>query len=200
MPSGWGKKIKGKNGSYTNQHLAYGVQSNKWRKKKEGTRRLARKGKRAYRKASDIYKVYKAGKYTVKKGLKNSPQVALKYMKTGAMTYPGSRYIGPGNKLDMGRPKTYGDHLAYIHDHQYDELLKKGANPYGTFNRADRQLLKKADPRKKDQAPVYWGMQLKKLFQKKNMKHKVSTPAPYHVKYASSPKNTYTKGYKKTWK
>ena len=38
-----------------------------------------------------------------------------------SVTLPGSRYIGPGNSLDSGRPTNKFDSIAQIHDIEYDQ-------------------------------------------------------------------------------
>lgn len=114
-------------------------------------------------------------------GLAFSPQVYDNWKRTGAITYPGSRYIGPGNKLDEGEPLTYHDRLAYVHDHQYDELMKKGINPYFTFNEADKQMLRDADFRTVQGAAVALGIGAKRVFRRD--KTKVSQPQSWEVKY-----------------
>lgn len=81
-----------------------------------------------------------------------------------AFTWPGSRYIGPGNKLNEGRPKSYSDRRAYVHDHQYDQLFKVGVNPYFTFNEADRQMIRDSDLTTPEGWAEYLGMKAKQFF------------------------------------
>jgi hypothetical protein len=52
---------------------------------------------------------------------------------------PGYKYLGPGNKLNKGKPKNKNDKVAYIHDVAYDNYIKRGQNPYFSYNDADRQ-------------------------------------------------------------
>jgi len=85
-------------------------------------------------------------------------------VRKGKWMYPGVNYIGPGNKLNEGKPVSYHDRLAYVHDHQYDYLQRKGVNPYFTFNEADRQMLRNVDTRN-DQGMAEWlGMNAKRVF------------------------------------
>lgn len=114
-------------------------------------------------------------------GLAFSPMVFANWQRTGAITYPGSRYIGPGNKLDEGKPLTKHDRLAYVHDHQYSELMEKGVNPYFTFNEADVQMLRDADFRTIQGAAVALGIGAKRLFRRDRTK--VSQPLPWEVQY-----------------
>lgn len=50
---------------------------------------------------------------------------------------PGYKYLGPGNKLDKGKPNNRNDDVAYHHDVAYDKYIKKGKNPYLSYNDAD---------------------------------------------------------------
>ena len=63
------------------------------------------------------------------------------------LTYPGSKYIGPGNAMDLGTPTSEADRLAMQHDQEYDDYLKAGLPPidvYTKYSSADKRLLKKA--------------------------------------------------------
>lgn len=55
---------------------------------------------------------------------------------------PGYKYLGPGNKLNKGKPRNYNDWVAYKHDVGYDELIQQNVNPYWNWNEADEQALK----------------------------------------------------------
>ncbi len=58
---------------------------------------------------------------------------------------PESKYIGPGNKMDLGLPTDDGDALAYLHDEAYDRLLKSGVAPkfvYGGLTQADEDAIR----------------------------------------------------------
>lgn len=57
------------------------------------------------------------------------------------LSLPGYKYLGPGNKLNKGKPLNYNDWVAYLHDHGYDQLLKQGKNPYTNWNRHDEKAL-----------------------------------------------------------
>lgn len=37
------------------------------------------------------------------------------------LTWPGYKYLGPGNSLDKGAPVNYADEVAYEHDLKYDK-------------------------------------------------------------------------------
>lgn len=113
--------------------------------------------------------------------VKGVPKMVKTYKKTGALTFPGSNYIGPGNQLDMGKPTSKADRLAYVHDHHYSELEKKGVNPYFTFNEADRQMLKNNDATTKHGMAVALGINAKRIF--KNDYTPVSKVDPWEKKY-----------------
>ena len=59
------------------------------------------------------------------------------------LTLPGYKYLGPGNKLNKGTPEGYNDMVAYIHDHAYDKIAKKGGNPYLNWSKADADAYRK---------------------------------------------------------
>lgn len=61
---------------------------------------------------------------------------------------PGSKYIGPGNDMDLGKPVDKDDAAAYEHDKEYDRYLKMGykkKDVYLGYSDADERLLKKTD-------------------------------------------------------
>lgn len=56
---------------------------------------------------------------------------------------PGYKYLGPGNKLDKGKPNNRNDDVAYHHDVAYDKYIKAGKNPYINYNDADKNAREK---------------------------------------------------------
>ena len=54
---------------------------------------------------------------------------------------PGYKYLGPGNKLDKGKPNNRNDDVAYHHDVAYDKYIKAGKNPYINYNDADEKAV-----------------------------------------------------------
>ena len=77
----------------------------------------------------------------------------------------GSKYIGPGNPLDMGKPTSKTDAAARLHDIDYDRLLKSGVKPsklYLGFSKADERLMKRSDVTTPEGLATYGGMALKK--------------------------------------
>lgn len=62
-------------------------------------------------------------------------------------TLPGTRYVGPGNPMDLGLPLTDGDALAYEHDLAYGRLLDAGISPkrvYTGLTQADDDAIRAA--------------------------------------------------------
>ena len=57
------------------------------------------------------------------------------------LTFPGYKYLGPGNSLDEGEPVNYDDWVAFFHDIEYDEILKSGQDPYWNWSEADQKAL-----------------------------------------------------------
>lgn len=103
--------------------------------------------------ARDLANPIKMGK-VVKGGLKGK-----------GWTYPGTKYLGPGNSLNRGKPVSSGDKAAYKHDLDYDRLLKKGVKPkklYMGYSKADERLMKRADLTTKHGLAAYGGMAVKK--------------------------------------
>lgn len=95
------------------------------------------------------------------------PQLAAKkFLKLG-LTLPGSKYIGPGNPLNLGAPVTSADAAAYRHDKAYDHYIQSGipaSDVYTKFSKADEQLMKESDITTVHGLATYGGMGLKKMF------------------------------------
>ena len=102
---------------------------------------------------ADIHNPYKMGKM-IKDAAKGK-----------GLVYPGSKYIGPGNPMDRGKPTSSADAAAYQHDLDYDRLLKKGVKPkklYLGYSDADKRLMKRSDITTKHGLVTYGGMAVKK--------------------------------------
>lgn len=54
---------------------------------------------------------------------------------------PGYKYLGPGNKLDKGKPTNRNDEVAFRHDVLYDKYIKEGKNPYLRWSDADEKAV-----------------------------------------------------------
>jgi len=81
------------------------------------------------------------------------------------IVYPGSKYIGPGNAMNLGKPNSKADAAAYQHDLAYDKYLKDGHKKkkvYAGFSKADQQLMNKSDVTTKHGLVTYGGMAVKK--------------------------------------
>jgi hypothetical protein len=57
------------------------------------------------------------------------------------LTLPGYKYLGPGNKLNKGKPRSKADAVAKAHDIEYEKLLQLGKNPYTNWNKADEKFM-----------------------------------------------------------
>lgn len=58
------------------------------------------------------------------------------------LSLPGYKYLGPGNKIDKGKPNNLNDWVAYVHDMGYGEIIEKGGNPYIRFSDADEYAIR----------------------------------------------------------
>jgi hypothetical protein len=85
------------------------------------------------------------------------------------LVLPGSKYIGPGNAMDKGKPVDEADANAYQHDIDYDNYVKKGhkaRDVYLGYSDADERLLKKTKANTANGLAVNLGMGAKKLLNK----------------------------------
>ena len=58
------------------------------------------------------------------------------------LSLPGYKYLGPGNKLNKGRPENYNDLVSYLHDLGYGKIIEQGGNPYLQWSDADAAAYK----------------------------------------------------------
>jgi len=103
--------------------------------------------------AADLHNPYKMGK------------VVVNAARGKGVVYPGSKYIGPGNAMNLGKGNTSGDRAAYRHDVAYGKYLDKGVKPsklYAGYSSADKKLMKESDITTKHGLVTYAGMSLKK--------------------------------------
>lgn len=152
----------------------------------KGVHKVTKKAKSAYVTARNLNNIRRYLPQSIYYGVRGSPSVLRRWRQDGAIVYPGSRYIGPGNKLDEGHPRFHNDHLAYVHDHQYDELEKKGVNPYFTWNEADREMLSKTQFNTPSGAAIGLFIGGKRIFP--TDRTKVTKVEPYTIKYGSKSK------------
>lgn len=119
------------------------------------------------------------------------PSIAYGAVRGRGIVYPGTNYIGPGNPLSSGRPKSYHDNLARTHDYQYQYLMDKGVDPYFSWNQADREMVKKADPTTLEGAAVLMGINPKRIFRRDRTK--VPVIAPYKANGSAVVQNPATR-------
>lgn len=89
---------------------------------------------------------------------------------------PGSKYIGPGNRMDKGKPVNQADANAYQHDIDYDNYLKKGhkaKDVYTGYSDADERLLKNTKADTPEGLAVVLGMGAKKLLNKTGLTKRI---------------------------
>ena len=89
---------------------------------------------------------------------------------------PGSKYIGPGNEMNKGKPTDQADANAYQHDIDYDNYLKKGhkaKDVYTGYSDADERLLKNTKANSANGLAVVLGMGAKKLLNKTGLTKRI---------------------------
>ena len=92
---------------------------------------------------------------------------------------PGSKYIGPGNPMNRGSPKSKADALAYQHDVDYADYLKAGVKKkhlYTGYSDADARLMKESKKHLADDPSAiatYAGMGAKKLLNKTGLTKRI---------------------------
>lgn len=80
-------------------------------------------------------------------GIPYDPQFEQYYendYKDSGLTLPFSNYIGPGNSLNLGTPRTHPDHLAKKHDLDYAHASYRLAKEWITQERFE-ELIEEAD-------------------------------------------------------
>lgn len=89
---------------------------------------------------------------------------------------PGSKYIGPGNSMDKGKPVDQADANAYQHDVDYDNYLKAGVKAkhvYTGYSDADERLLKNTKANTANGLAVVLGMGAKKILNKTGLTKRI---------------------------
>lgn len=92
------------------------------------------------------------------------------------LVLPGSKYIGPGNEMNKGKPVDEADANAYQHDIDYDNYLKKGhkaKHVYTGWSDADERLLRKTKADTPNGLAVNIGMGAKKLLHKTGLTKRI---------------------------
>ena len=96
---------------------------------------------------------------------KNQAKFVRDAIRGEGFVLPGSKYIGPGNRMDKGKPVDQADANAYQHDVDYDNYLKKGhkaKDVYLGYSDADERLLKNTKANTASGMAVNLGMLAKK--------------------------------------
>lgn len=136
-----------------------------------------------------VKKAAKIGKAAViLKARVSNPVRQYKFAKTAlkgeGFTLPGSKYIGPGNRMDLGKPVDSADANAYQHDVDYDNYIKKGVSKrkvYTGWSDADARLLKKTKATTPNGLAVNLGMGAKKLAYKAGLTSRIRDKDVYGV-------------------
>jgi hypothetical protein len=99
-----------------------------------------------------------------------NPKKQYGFWKRGAKgegwTYPGTKYLGPGNQMNKGLPTSYVDAAARDHDLEYANYLKRGVKPkrlYSGYSDADSRLLKRTNLGTAEGIATHLGIGVKKL-------------------------------------
>lgn len=101
---------------------------------------------------------------------------AVKALKGEGLVFPGTKYIGPGNRMDLGKPVNQADANAYQHDIDYDNYIKKGhkaKDVYLGYSDADERLLKNTKATSAGGIAVNIGMTAKKLLNKTGLTKRI---------------------------
>ena len=132
------------------------------------SKKLGRKFKKGIKKVIKGAKIGFAGVRLAQKITNpyNIAKMGINAARGKGLVLPGSRYIGPGNSLNAGTPRSSADRAARQHDRDYDNLLKKGVKSkklYLGYSEADSRLMKRSDVTTPDGLATYSGMGIKKL-------------------------------------
>lgn len=106
----------------------------------------------------------------------NRAKMAVNYARGKGMVLPGSKYIGPGNEMNKGKPVDQADANAYQHDLDYDEYLKKGhkaKDVYTGYSDADERLWKNTKANTANGLAVNLGMGAKYLLNKTGLTKRI---------------------------
>lgn len=110
----------------------------------------------------------------------SNPVNQVKFVKNAVkgkgFVLPGSKYIGPGNEMNKGKPVDLADANAYQHDVDYDNYIKKGVSKrkvYTGWSDADKRLMKKTPLNTPNGLAVNLGMGAKKLAYKAGLTSRI---------------------------
>ncbi len=106
-------------------------------KLKRGAASLKQKAKTA---KNVVHSIGKIGKQFA------NPKNIYDSIRKPGIILPGSKYIGPGNRMGQGRGVDEGDRIAKQHDKDYTALSDAGAgkNVYTRYSKADERAFQKA--------------------------------------------------------
>ncbi len=125
--------------------------------------------------------------------------VAKGAIKGEGVVLPGSKYIGPGNKMNKGKPNSKADAYAFQHDIDYDDYIKAGVKPskvYTRYSDADDRLRKRSQQHAtKDPHAMatYLGMSAKKKLHDWGVVGKVRDREVYGSRMMPQTPNQYQK-------
>ena len=108
--------------------------------------------------------------------IQNLKEMHRKYKKGEGIILPGSKYIGPGNALNLGKPLSKGDEYARQHDNAYDRYLKAGVKAkdlYMGFSSPDLKLIRQSDVRTPEGFATFYGMNTKRLVSKSGLTKRI---------------------------
>lgn len=106
----------------------------------------------------------------------NQAKFAVNAARGKGFVLPGSKYIGPGNEMNKGKPVDEADANAYQHDVDYDNYIKKGhkaRDVYLGYSDADRRLLSKTKANTPSGLAVNLGMHAKRLLNKTGLTKRI---------------------------
>lgn len=128
-------------------------------------------------------KVGRAGARLAKKLTAGAPKTIYNAARGKGLVLSGSKYIGPGNPLNRGKPRGRADAAALQHDKDYDNYIAKGhkaKDVYLGFSDADKRLMKRSDTTTSAGLATYLGMKGKKILNKTGLTKRIrdSDPSP----------------------
>lgn len=165
--------------------LSFGWNMGKLQAAKKAAKKVVAGVKKGAKKAGYAGRV---GAATWRLGIRTAigaPKMLIDAARGEGMVLPGSKYIGPGNRMNKGKPKDKNDAAAYQHDVDYDNYIKKGVKKkhvYTGFSDADKRLMKKADLTKPSGVAVYGGMKAKQVLNKLGLTKRIRDKDVYGKK------------------
>lgn len=136
-------------------------------------------GKKAVRGGKALVKgakIAKAAHQLTTRTLKGTPKMLYNAAKGRGMVLPGSKYIGPGNYMNKGKPRDKADAAAKQHDIDYGKMIKAGhkaKDVYLGYSDADKRLMKRADVTTPSGLAAYGGMKAKQLLNKTGLTKRI---------------------------